>query len=96
MQSEKSQVTPTIEDLDFLELDKVLSPVCTVNEVKKILAETLSSEVKAGHISPLTVDPRVVNNYIKKVIKQITSRVVKLSLRGRKASFLGAPARAKE
>lgn len=71
------QAAPSMEDLALLELEKVLPRVPPIDEARKILGDNLSPIVKAGHISPLTTDPKVVNTYIKTMIKQMTGRRVR-------------------
>ncbi len=52
------QGTPERTILDLSGLRVTLPPPILVNEARQILDETLSSTMKASHISPTTVDPK--------------------------------------
>ncbi len=79
-----SQATPVMSDLNLSGLNKTLPPPSPTNEARRILDETLSSKVKAGHISPMAVDPKVIYSCVKKMIRTMTKKKVKPTSRWRK------------
>ncbi len=63
--------------LNLTGLLEPLPPQSPSRTAKRILDETLSSTVKAGCISPRTADPRLINSYVKKMVRVMTKGMVK-------------------